>query len=178
MGKKEWDEAATVIAQAVIGVMPQLNEYKIRARVYAFFAAESDYTQGIYDDSNFYYTQDVISILEKAFDETQGDEQTMVVTSDFRWAFDQLSDSYQYRILERFQHSVVRPGDSPERAQLNRAIRKLADILNSWNRMHEYEGTGSREVRSNASATATIDKQEAGWGVDPDGPFRFDGGRY
>ena len=174
MGKKEWDEAATAVAKAVVSVMPQLNEYKIKARVFAFFASEDEYSQSVYNDSNFYYTDDVVSILEKAFDNAD-DESSMVAAVDFRWAFDQLSDSYQYRILERYQHSVIRPADSAERAQLNRAVRKLADILNTWNRTYDYEGTGSRKVISNATAAARVAANDSG-DSDDKTRFRFDGG--
>lgn len=156
MSKKEWDEAAATVAKAVVGVMPQLNEMKIRSRVYHFFANETEATTE-YDDVNFYFTDDVVAILEEAFVGTE-DDSSMVVTSSFRWAFDQLSDAYRYRILERYQHGVIRPHDSPERAQLNRAVRKLADILNTWNMSYNHEGTGSRKAWSNARARFEIDK--------------------
>jgi hypothetical protein len=162
MGKAEWDEAANTIAKAVVSVMPQMNEWKIKSRVFTFFASEDDYSQAIYNDGNYYYIDDVIEILENSFDDNPGDEASMVAESDFRWAFDQLSDSYQYRILERYQHSVVRPQDSPERAQLNRAIRKLTDILNTWNRALDHNGPGSREVWSNARSNAEISNDNSG----------------
>jgi hypothetical protein len=158
LSREKWEEAAEQIARAAVSVMPQLNEFKIKARVYAFFASEDEYSASIYNDNNYYYVEDISSILETAFDGSAGDEASMIVSSDFRWAFDQLSDSYQYRILERYQHSVVRPHDSPERAQLNRAVRKLADVLNTWNRYHNHVGTGSREVWSNARSRAEIGK--------------------
>lgn len=162
MGKKEWNEAATAIARAVVGVMPTMNEDRIRSRCYTFFASEDEYSSSIYNDNNYYYTADVTEILDKAFLGEPDDEQQMVVNSDFRWAFDQLSDAYRYRILERYQHSVTRPADSPERAQLNRAIRKLAEILNTWNRNYQYEGTGAREVWSNARSAKEIRDNNSG----------------
>lgn len=154
--KKEWDEAAVSVARAVVGVMPELNEQLIRTRVYEFFAGEETYTRASYDDSNFYYVEDVKEILEQAFTGSADDAQQMMVATDVRWAFEQLSDSYKYRILERFQHGVSRPHDSDERAQLNRAIRKMTDILNTWNRAYEYEGPGSREIWSNSRSRAEI----------------------
>lgn len=158
---KEWDEAATAVARAVVSVMPHMNEHKIKAKVYAYFATEIEYSPSVYSDGNYYYIEDVVEILEKAFDGAE-DTDSMTVNSDFRYAFDQLSDAYQYRILERYQHSVIRPGDSPERSQLNRAIRKLTEILNTWNRAHTYEGTGSRTVISNSAATHRINSDANG----------------
>lgn len=176
MSRKEWDEAADAVARAVVRVMPELNENIIKSKVFAFFASENERSTSPYNDSGFYYIEDVCKILETAFDLYPADESSMVVTNDFRWAFEQLSDNYQYRILERYQHSVIRPHDSPERGQLNRALRKLADILNSWNRNYNHEGPGSRQPYSNARATSEISRDFDGNDYNPDGPFRLDGG--
>ncbi len=160
--KKEWNEAANTIARAVVSVLPNMNEQGIRARVYTFLASEDEYSASIYNDGNFYYTDDVVAVLESAFTGEPTDEQQMVANSDFQWAFLQLSTAYQYRILERYQHGVIRPADSSERAQLNRAVRKLSDILNGWNRKYDYEGTGSREVWSNARAAVEVRNDQSG----------------
>lgn len=167
--RKQWDDAAVTIARAVVGVMPHMDENRIRARVFQFFASESEYSGSAYSDVNYYYIEDVCNVLEGAFDSAD-DDSRMNVQSDFRWAFDQLSDAYQYRILERYQHQVVRPADSPERAQLNRATRKLLEILNTWNKGRNHDGPGSREVWSNARAREEIGRPSADRS-DPFGAF-------
>ena len=159
-----------MVARAVVSVLPNMNEQGIRSRVYTFFASEDEHSQSNYNDGNFYYIEDVADILEKAFDTPAGDEQSMVVASDFRYAFDQLSDAYRYRILERYQHNVIRPADSDERAQLNRAIRKLATILNTWNTSFGHEGVGSRPSWGNARSQKEINDSYTGEYGTPD-PF-------
>jgi hypothetical protein len=138
-----------------------MNRERIRSRVYSFLVTEERQAGASnLNDAFFYQTEDVVSILEGAWPEdSPEDEDAMVAASDIRWAFTQLSYDYQYRILERYRHGVTRPHDSNERAQLNRAVRKLADILNTWNMSHGHEGPGSRKVISNDRANWEIEHQ-------------------
>lgn len=173
--QRKLDDTCKEISQLVVGVLPSMNEQVIRGKLYDFFEAESEYSNGIYDDTNIYDAEEVIRILETAFDPGNGDEASMVATSDFRWAFDQLSDGHRYRIQERFQHGIVRPHGSKERQQLYKAIYRLTDILNRWNRRRDWEGTGSRKIWSNARAQAEVQADYSGsrdeWG-DPWGRSR------
>lgn len=178
MGKKEWNEAADAIAKAVVSVMPEMNEHIIRGRVFAFFASESEYSRAVYNDSNYYYVADVTKILEDAFESTAEDESAMVAASDFRWAYEQLPDNYKYRVMERYMHGIVRPGGSKERAELGNAVRKLTDILNTWNMSYEHTGPGARGVQSNARSRVEIDWSYSGDGSAKEGAFRLDGGAY
>lgn len=153
--EKLWAKTAEEIAAKVVGIFPTMNEHALRARLYNFFEQENGPGKSVYSDANFYYIHDVASILETAFDPTSGDDDSMMVTSEVKWAFDQLSDTYQYRIMERYLHGVIRPSGSPERDQLYRAINRLTDILNKWDRRPAtigHEGPGAREVWSNAKA--------------------------
>jgi len=172
MKEKEFDKAARDIAKIVTGVMPYLNETRISHNLYDYFSGDHLMTTTEFDDVQFYFVEDLKDILESAFDDgIPEDEDSLATSSDIRWAFTHLSDSYQYRILERFKHGVVRSYDSPERAQLNRALAKMCDILNGWNRQSGYDGPGNRNVWSNARANYEIDSQYSG---DPDGGRPFD----
>ncbi len=178
--KNQWDEAAKAIAKTVVGIYPLMNEDGIRYRVYNFFVTEHDGNRAAYDDDNYYYTTDITNILKEAFENTE-DDGAMAVTSDFRWAYEQLPENYRYRIQERYRYGVVRPGGSKERAELSNAVRKLADILNTWSSSYGHEGPGAREVLSNARAKVEVDWNysgdgPAGW--NEKGPFRFDGGAF
>lgn len=157
--ERKLDDTAKEVASLVVGIIPTMNEPALRGRLYNFFEAEAEYSRPLYDDANLYLPEEVVSILEGAFDPAAGDDDSMTVSSDFQWAFDQLSDSYRYRIQERFQHGVIRPHGSSERAQLYKAIYRLTDILNRWDRRRDYEGPGSRTVWSNARSREEIDRQ-------------------
>lgn len=158
--KEEWGQAALDIANTVVKWIPDMNRELIRRRVYEFFVREAGPLPS-YGDVSFYFSDDITSILVDSFPgDAAEDEDAICATSDINWAFGQLSDDYKYRIIERFKYGVLRPHDSPERAQLNRAVQKLADILNTWNRTAGYEGPGSRRVISNATARYVMDNSD------------------
>lgn len=175
MKEKEFDAAAREIAKIVTGCMPYLNETRISHNLYDYFSGDHLMTTTEFDEVQFYFVEDLKDILETAFDERiYEDEDSLVTSSDIRWAFSHLSDTYQYRILERFKHGVARSYDSPERAQLNRALAKMCDILNGWNRQTNYDGPGSRDVWSNARSAYEIDSQYSGDGSSGGGRRPFD----
>lgn len=163
MNKRDLEDQARDTADAIVRIFPQMSRELIRSRVYHFLVSEERMAGASnLNDAFFYETDDVVKILEDAFPgDTPEDEDGMAAAGDIRWAFTQLSHDYQYRILERFRHGIIRPHDSNERAQLNRAVRKLADILNTWNLSYGHEGPGARKVISNAQAQSALRRNES-----------------
>lgn len=165
---REFERQAKELAEAVVRVFPQMNRYGIQYRVYHFLVTEDRANLSPDADAFFYQTEDVIDILETAFDNTATTSDDLAVGSDVRWAFSQLNYGYQYRILERYQHGIDRPHRSKERDQLNDAVAKLTDILNTWNLSSDHVGPGARSAVTSAKAQGMIDSDySGGTPVDP-----------
>jgi hypothetical protein len=153
---KRYDDTAAAVAKMVAGVCPEINEYKLRGRLFEYFTGDHP-SPGIFTDTFFYFPGDVRDLLEGSVEQgADADDDTLCLRSDLQWAFDQLPMTYQYRVVERYVHGVSRPSGSAERAQFDRAIQKMADALNWWNRTSNHNGPGAREVYSNARAAAEI----------------------
>lgn len=157
----QWEKAARDIATIVTEVVPALSYSKVRHNLYDYFSG--DVPGSVFDDTQFYFVEDLRGILERIFDQiTPEDEDDIIMNSDIRWAFGQLSVTYQFRIVERYRDGVVYPADAPERAQLNRAIARMCDILNGWNSRGGHDGPGARRTWSNARCRYEIDHNYSG----------------
>lgn len=83
------------------------------------------------------------------------------VRSDVSWALKQLPDQYFTAIELRYASGVTHGPDSRGRRQLNRAIKRLTDILNSYYRSSAMLGhPGKRKAISNAQARAILEDQD------------------
>jgi len=111
-----------------------------------------------------YKTSDVKQILESIFsvedwatafipEDCRAEEfdEHMAIYSDVAWAYENLPAQYQNAIYGRYYHGIEYESDSNGRRTLNRAIEKLADVLNTYSR-----GDRRRVAISNANARYII----------------------
>lgn len=82
----------------------------------------------------------------------------VAVFSDVAWALDQLSYDYRRAIYLRYFSGVTHDSGSKERKTLNRAVGRLADILNSYSREGVAAGPTVRRVISNGAAQSLVDR--------------------
>lgn len=107
-----------------------------------------------------YKTSDIKQILESIFsvedwagafipEDCRAEEfdEHMAIYSDVAWAYENLPVQYQNAIYGRYYHGIEYDADTNGRRTLNRAVEKLADILNTYSR-----GERRREAISNARA--------------------------
>lgn len=76
------------------------------------------------------------------------------IRSDVLWGLKKLPSNYRASIYRRFKDKIDDPSDSAERRQSNRAVKKLADVLNSYYRANSL---GNRNVMTNAQANYIIE---------------------
>ena len=84
--------------------------------------------------------------------------EAVVVHSDVMWAFSQLPDSYKEAIISRYGAGEVPPSGSKERKTLNRAIQKVADVLNTYSRSGVAAGPTVRKVFTNSQSRHRINE--------------------
>lgn len=78
------------------------------------------------------------------------------VRADVTWAFETLSEAHRKALLFRYRDGEEPAGGSSERRQLNRAIERLTDRMNSYQFQRR-----PRKVISNATARYIIENQES-----------------
>lgn len=83
----------------------------------------------------------------------------VIARADIAWAIDFLPAHYKDAILARFRDGILPQQATPEYRKLDRSLRKLTDILNSYKRDRPADGPGTRRVITNATARFMIDKQ-------------------
>lgn len=134
-------------------------------------------TQGLYLSVQYAYRpSDVKRILQTVFldegarftyqpedMESFYEDDRLVANSDIKYAFDRLPPQYKEIIFKVFALKWEFDNNSAERKRLNRAIDRMVQILNTYNKQYEYHGPGARKAISNATARSIINRQENGW---------------
>lgn len=118
-----------------------------------------------------YRTSDLRLILENVYhpecwgsspipnDAKSTDKNKVDVFADVSWGIAQLPKQYRKAIETRYRDGVVLPAGA-ERTKLNRAIRRLADVLNFYRRPTTPQGPGQRKVISNNQARYLLEEQD------------------
>lgn len=123
-----------------------------------------------------YRTSDVREILEGIFEyeswakgycpaDAVGDDRmgSVDVRADVTWALEKLPPQYQDIIYSRFRNNVQFEPHSAERRRLNRAVKRLTDVLNSYYRSSATSGhPGRRKTMTNAQARYLLEEQDNG----------------
>lgn len=116
-----------------------------------------------------YTTDDLRSILEEwpsvltSDTEDKSLAEAAVVHSDVQWAYSELTASYRNAIYGRYILGEIPGSGTKERKTLNRAIGKLADVLNTYTRTGVASGPTVRRVLSGSQSRHSINSQ-----YDPD----------
>lgn len=79
------------------------------------------------------------------------EDDRIVISADVAAAIDKLPDSDRKLLLLQYKFGVE-PESEKDRRALQRAVVKVADILNSYQPKKEHDGPGSRRVISNREA--------------------------
>lgn len=130
--------------------------------------------QALYLTSQYCYrVSDIKKILEKVFhddtwtttyipDDSKSiyDDDRMTANSDIKAAFQKLPDRYKKIINEVYLWRT--DTDSNSKRRLNRAIERLADILNFYTLRSGYEGPGNQVLHTNEYERFIIEKQQNG----------------
>jgi hypothetical protein len=95
------------------------------------------------------------------------DDDRLVANSDIKYAYDKLPQQYKKVLFEVY--ALKYDVDKGNKDRFYRAINRMVDILNTYNKIWEHDGLGNRKVISNAQARAIIDNQENGGYKDIDG---------
>lgn len=120
-----------------------------------------------------YRTDDVREILETTFHYSEWAEgyvpgdavskdagAAIEVRADISWGIELLPPNYQNVIFKRYRDKIDIPADTNERRQLNRAIERLATVLNCYTPGKlPRQGPGNRRAISNAQARFIIEEQ-------------------
>ena len=78
-------------------------------------------------------------------------DETLVVHSDIKSAWEQLPPNYKELIFKRYALNMM-PQSEAEEQQTRRALYRMIDILNSYSPRRSHDGPGSRRVINNAHA--------------------------
>lgn len=113
----------------------------------------------ILEESMWYYSQWTDGYTPEDDPSEYRQIDPIIARSDIAWAIDFLPSHYKNAIIGRFKEGMIPQTGTAEYSRLDRALRKLTDILNSYKRERPQDGPGTRKVITNATARFIIDKQ-------------------
>lgn len=124
-------------------------------------SAQYNYRQSdvrkILEESMWYYSQWSDGYIPEDDVSEYRHADSIIARADIAWAIDRLPEHYKEAILDRFKRGIIPQQMTPEYRKLDRSLRKLTDILNSYKREKSADGPGTRRVISNATARFIID---------------------
>lgn len=126
-------------------------------------SAQYNYRQSdvrkILEESMWFYSQWSEGYVPEDDPSEYRHSDSIIARADISWAIERLPEHYKEAILNRFKLGMIPQQATPEYRKLDRSLRKLTDILNSYKRDRPADGPGTRRVISNATARFIIDGQ-------------------
>lgn len=113
-------------------------------------------------ESSFYYSEWQNGYVPEDDPSEYRHSDSIIARADVAWAIELLDAEAQNIILGRFRDGIIPAQATPEYRKLDRALRKLTDIINSYKRPNPTDGPGSRRAISNVHAKFLIDQERDG----------------